>query len=234
MPGILWMASYPKSGNTWLRAVPGTDLKDPCAPRPTAELPQCLVGDGIAAPVEQVAGRPVGDMTAEEIQVLRPKVHEMFAYSNSDTVFVKTHNAISVLDNIPTISPDATSGAVYVVRNPLDVAVSYAHHYGISYDRAIDAMASEDNMLPPHGNQIHQYPGSWRTHVRRWTTAPGAAKSRRQQWLRVHLCPSSPPRGAGCARAVPDSAISRAKRTCAPNMSSCVSSAVVNAAAPTW
>ena len=173
VPGILWMASYPKSGNTWLRAFLANYLKNPCAPMPIDELPQFVFGDGLAAPFEQIAGRPIDDMTVEEIQALRPKVHEMFAWSSSDTVFVKTHNAISVLDNIPTITPEATSGAVYVIRNPLDVAVSYAHHYGISYDRAIAAMASEENVAPAHGNQVHQYLGSWSTHVRSWTLAPG-------------------------------------------------------------
>ncbi len=173
MPGILWMASYPKSGNTWLRAFLANYLKNPCAPMPIDELPQFILGDGIAAPFKKVAGRPVDDMTLKEIQALRPKVHEMFAWSSSDTVFVKTHNAISVLDGIPTITPEATAGAIYIIRNPLDVAVSYAHHYGISYDRAINAMASEETVVPPHGNQVHQYLGSWSTHVRSWILAPG-------------------------------------------------------------
>ena len=173
MPGILWMASYPKSGNTWLRAFIANYLKNPAEPMPIDDLPQFILGDGIAAPFEQVAGGPVDAMTAEEIQALRPKVHEMFAQSSPDTVFVKTHNAISVLDNIPTITPDATAGAIYVVRNPLDVAVSYAHHYGISYDRAIAAMDSEETTSPPHGNQVYQYLGSWSTHVRSWTQAEG-------------------------------------------------------------
>ncbi len=173
MPGILWMASYPKSGNTWLRAFIANYLKNPCQPMPIDDLPQFILGDGIAAPFEKIAGRPIDDMTIEEIQALRPKVHEMFAWASSDTVFVKTHNAVSELDGIPTITPEATAGAIYVIRNPLDVAVSYAHHYGISYDRAVQAMASEETVVPPHGNQVHQYLGSWSTHVRSWIQAPG-------------------------------------------------------------
>ena len=173
MPGILWMASYPKSGNTWLRAFIANYLKNPSEPMPIDELPQFILGDGVKQPFEKVAGGSVDDMSLEEIQALRPKVHEMFAWSSSDTVFVKTHNAISVLDGIPTITPDATAGAIYVIRNPLDVAVSYAHHYGISYDRAINAMASDESVVPPHGNQVHQYLGSWSTHVRSWAQAQG-------------------------------------------------------------
>ena len=173
MPGILWMASYPKSGNTWLRAFLANYLKNSSAPMPIDDLRHFILGDGLAGPFEKVAGRPVDEMTAEEIQALRPKVHEMFAYSSSETVFVKTHNAISILDGIPTITPEFTSGAIYIVRNPLDVAVSYAHHYGIDYDSAIDAMGSDELVAPPHGNQVHQYLGSWSTNVRSWTTAPG-------------------------------------------------------------
>ena len=173
MPGILWMASYPKSGNTWLRAFIANYLKNPSEPMPIDELPRFILGDGLKQPFEKVAGGSVDDMSLEEIQALRPKVHEMFAWSSSDTVFVKTHNAISVLDGIPTITPEATAGAIYVIRNPLDVAVSYAHHYGISYDHAINAMASDESVVQPHGNQVHQYLGSWSAHVQSWAKAQG-------------------------------------------------------------
>lgn len=173
MPGILWLASYPKSGNTWLRAFLANYIKNPHAPIPIDDLVNFNFSDGIAGHFEKVAGRPVDTMTFGEIQALRPKVHEMFAWSNSDTVFVKTHNAVTTHHGIPTITPEFTAGAIYVIRNPLDVAVSYAHHYGDSHDNTINAMAADDRIMLPHLNQIHQMFGSWSSHVRSWTRAPG-------------------------------------------------------------
>ena len=173
MPGICWLASYPKSGNTWLRAFLANYLRNPARPIPINDLPDFIKGDGMAWPYEKVAGRPVADMSVEEIQQLRLKVHMMFATSSSDTVFVKTHNTISLLDDVPTINPDATAGAVYIIRNPLDVTVSYANQYGVSYDRAIEILDSEDTLIPTHGHLVYQYTSSWRNHVLNWTNAPG-------------------------------------------------------------
>lgn len=178
MPGICWLASYPKSGNTWFRAFLANYMSNPAAPIPINDLPNFIKGDGTAWPYEKLAGGPVGDMSVEEIQQLRLKVHMMFATSSSDTVFVKTHNAIALLDDVPTISPEATAGAIYIIRNPLDVAVSYAHQYGVDYDRTAEIFRSEYSLLPNHGHLVVQFLGSWSGHVRSWLDAPG---------LKLHL-----------------------------------------------
>ena len=112
-------------------------------------------------------------MSIEEIQQLRLKVHMMFATSSSETVFVKTHNAIALLDDVPTINPEATAGAIYIVRNPLDVVVSYANQYDVSHDRAIKSFGSEGTIVPNHGPLVVQYLGNWSDHVRSWLDAPG-------------------------------------------------------------
>ena len=173
MPGILWLASYPKSGNTWLRAFLANYLQNSRAPVPIDALPEYIFSDSGAPHFAKAAGRPVDHMSFEEIQALRPKVQEMFALSSSDTAFVKTHGALSIHHDIPTITPEFTAGAIYVIRNPLDVAVSYAHHYGTSYDHTVDAMAAEDRVRLPEGDHVHVYLGSWSSHVRSWTLAPG-------------------------------------------------------------
>ncbi len=173
MPGIIWLASYPKSGNTWVRAFLGNLLLDPAQPLPINQLSDFMLGDGYLIHYEQFSGRKAEELTEQDIWELRPKIHEWFAHSRKDNVIVKTHNAVVKIDGRPLITPSATAGAVYVVRNPLDVAVSFAHHYQVTCERAVELMCDRDYVLPPSGGQILQYLSSWSDHLRSWMRAPG-------------------------------------------------------------
>ena len=72
MPGILWLASYPKSGNTWLRAYLANLFRNPPRPIPINELPNHAFGDNFLVHYEQFSGRKADDLTAEQIRNLRP------------------------------------------------------------------------------------------------------------------------------------------------------------------
>ena len=174
MPGVLWLASYPKSGNTWVRAFIANYLADGDSPVPINDLPEFVRGDGQKHYYEDILGFPIEDpLSVKETQELRLKVHEKFAWESENTTVVKTHNAIAFLDDLPTINPEATEGAIYVIRNPLDVVLSYAHHYGKTYDQAIESLGSEENFLGGTERQVIQYLDSWSGHVLSWTQAPG-------------------------------------------------------------
>ena len=173
MPGVVWLASYPKSGNTWLRAFLANYLNNARAPVSINQLPNFTFGDNFLIYYEKYSGKPAASLDQEALEQLRPKVHEWFAYARPDNAFVKTHSAVLKVAGRPLITPSATAGAIYVVRNPLDVAVSFAHHYQVSYERAVEGMADERYSLPRTDEQLEQVLSSWSRHVRSWTTAPG-------------------------------------------------------------
>ena len=172
MPGILWLASYPKSGNTWLRGYLANLFRNPARPIPINELPNYAFGDNFLVHYAQFSGKKAEDLSAEDIKRLRPQVHEWLAYSRSDTVMVKTHNACILADGVPLITPAATAGAVYVIRNPLDVVSSFGNHYQIELDRAIELMGMERSIMPPVPGQLEQVLLDWSSHVRSWIEAP--------------------------------------------------------------
>ncbi len=171
--GIIWLASYPKSGNTWLRAFLANYMHDPEAPLPINELVGYSLGDGFLIHYERMTGRKAEDMTLEEIHRLRPKMHEWMAASKGQMVYVKTHNLIAQAEGTPLITSSATVGAIYVLRNPLDVAVSYAHHYRHDPDEAVESLCRENHMVAGGPRVLPQYLGSWSQHVLSWVDAPG-------------------------------------------------------------
>ncbi|MDP6705443.1 MAG: sulfotransferase domain-containing protein [Alphaproteobacteria bacterium] len=175
MAGILWLASYPKSGNTWLRIFLANLFADARKAFDINALGRHVYGEMSADLYERVAGRLVAGMTDEELHRLRPKVHRLLAGLRPETVFVKTHNAIAVQDGVATVTPEVTAGAIYIVRNPLDVVVSYADHYGLTLDQAVEAIASPENRVVTSEKAVFQHLGDWSGHVRSWTEAPGLA-----------------------------------------------------------
>ena len=167
--GIVWLASYPKSGNTWVRAFLANYLADQADPVPINALAPYCYNDRAAVLYERVSGRSFQQLSDRDLNSLRPRVHVALAQQESGAVFVKTHNAIVEIEGVPTVHPASTLGAVYVLRNPLDVAVSYAHHYGLSYAAAIDNMARSAAQVARQDRAAPQLLGSWSDHVGSWT-----------------------------------------------------------------
>ena len=172
-PGIIWLASYPKSGNTWVRAFLANYMLDREEPVPIDELVGYSIGDGFVIHYERMTGRKVEEMTEAELHALRPKMHAWLAQSRGQDIFVKTHNLLSQVGGTPLITPAVTAGAVYILRNPLDVAVSYADHYRVELGTAVAALCEANHVVPGTPRALPQYLGSWSQHVRSWVDAPG-------------------------------------------------------------
>jgi len=173
--GILWLASYPKSGNTWLRAFLANYLDNAARPVSINRLPELSFSDSRARYFEQVAGRPVGSLSWQEINQLRPKVHRLLANARPGVVPVKTHAAVGVVEGVPTITAGVTTRAIYIVRNPLDVCVSFAHHYGLSVDNAVKAIGFPGLKTQPRADQVPQVLSDWSRHVTGWVNLAGVA-----------------------------------------------------------
>jgi hypothetical protein len=120
-------------------------------------------------PFEQVLGRPIGEASHFDIARARPEVQRRLANSRKAPFFVKTHLCVGSDHHHPTINLNATLAAVYVVRNPLDVAVSYAHHSNVSIDGTIMTMAAPGLRTKGSERNVYEVLGSWSQHVASWT-----------------------------------------------------------------
>jgi hypothetical protein len=168
MGNLLWLASYPKSGNTWIRAFLANLVANRPAPLPLGELPAYCDDDARAELYSLASGRSSTALSIEEICALRPSVHAQLAAAASGTLFVKTHNYWGGFEGFPLHNAQVTAGGIHVVRNPLDVAVSMTHHFGLSVDEAIAFMANEGTATENEGRWVTQLLGSWSSHVGSW------------------------------------------------------------------
>ena len=136
---IIWLASYPKSGNTWLRIFLYNLLKK------TEDLPNLAslneTGYSIASRsrFEKLIGIDSGNLYVEELENYMPKVLKIQSKLLEKQEFVKTHCCFSQNKKGEWLFPEEVSfRAVYLIRNPLDVCISYSHHCGIEdYDLSL-------------------------------------------------------------------------------------------------
>jgi aryl sulfotransferase len=66
---------------------------------------------------------------------------------------------------------------VYILRNPLDMAASCAHHFGVNIEKAVDNLCNPDfaisRSLGGLADQLAQKLHSWSGHVQSWLDESG-------------------------------------------------------------
>ncbi|MET4697346.1 hypothetical protein ABIE65_000357 [Constrictibacter sp. MBR-5] len=174
---LFWLASYPKSGNTWLRAF----ISNLTGERDVPASINDLGAGGLASSrgwLDDVLGFDTADLDRGEIARLRPAVYGFASERRRSFGYHKVHDACHRVDGRQwVVNAGATAGALYLIRNPLDVAISYANHGDCSIDEAIAMMEDPEHRLARDDgeqlkSQVEQRLLTWSDHVRSWVDNP--------------------------------------------------------------
>jgi len=175
MPKVIWLASYRKSGNTWVRlflaalekgCLDRLDMRETAAIASSRALLQSWLCLGTA------------DLSFDEIRELRPLAYRALAEApGSGPFLLKVHEAFARTPSGAWLfPPEASAGCVHIVRDPRDVCLSLAAHNQVPVDRAIAIMAEPDRIVCGARlrgeSQVPQREGSWSTHGASWLDAP--------------------------------------------------------------
>ena len=186
MSKIIWLASYPKSGNTWMRAFLHNLLRDPSEAYDINKITDFSTSDSAMDWYSAQTKQPWREWRAIDLARMRRGAQLAICAWRRDDTFVKTHNASVVFMGYPLIYQDLTAGAIYIVRNPLDVCISLSHHYGCDIDTAADVMADDTTGSRANDKLVQEIHKSWSTHVDSWTSQqrPGLAVLRYEDMLK--------------------------------------------------
>tara|TARA_A100001035_G_scaffold258815_1_gene235794 strand:+ start:98 stop:937 length:840 start_codon:yes stop_codon:yes gene_type:complete len=161
---IVWLASYPKSGNTLLRSI----------------LSSYFFSNGGEFKFEnlyQISQFPLlKHFTSIDVDINEDKAifknsinaQNFINKEKGKVKFFKTHSSFSKIDDYNFTDMQNTLGVIYIVRDPRNVVNSLAHHYNFSVDEAIQTMIDEKKFMSRTDKNAEVFAGSWNFNYNSW------------------------------------------------------------------
>ncbi len=173
----IWLASYPKSGNTWLRLALWSLLAGGGAPALTdiAEFGNVVTARRLFDEALEVES---GHLTNAETELLRPVLHDVLFAPDRPAELVKVHDAwFRTAAGRPVFDAKHSRAAIYILRDPRDVAISWARFSNQPIDWAIAYLANPRASLTPDHRRLNgtvpEFLGDWSGHVTSWIDESG-------------------------------------------------------------
>lgn len=198
----VWLASYPKSGNTWFRIFLANLLHPEQRPLDLNDLPLQTPLASSRPHFDRALGVPSALLTPVEIARLRPdgdralcRNGERSRSADEPPLLRKVHDAYTWLpDGRPLLGRPPLFSAIYILRDPWDVAVSAANHFNCGLDHSAARLLDSHAAFAAGGrrllDQLPQRLLSWQGHALSWLNAPLPLYLMRYEAMKVDPLPT--------------------------------------------
>ena len=168
---IIWLASYPKSGNTLLRSMISAYFFTTDGSFNFKNL------NYINQFPDFKLFENYGINTSDQMEIVKNYINVQRLINTKDKNsirFIKTHSGLRDINGYPFTDLNNSLGVIYIVRDPRSVARSYANHNQISLERASDRMLEDKATLGGLKNPINEadkiltHMGSWSSNYESW------------------------------------------------------------------
>tara|TARA_Y100001970_G_scaffold245132_1_gene311911 strand:+ start:400 stop:1245 length:846 start_codon:yes stop_codon:yes gene_type:complete len=164
---IIWLASYPKSGNTWLRSLLASYYFSDDGTFEFDLLKKIDAYPSVAY------FKKYKDNFSNPVSTSRYWISEQENINKDNKLrFFKTHNAMVKINGNSFTNENNTLAAIHIVRDPRNVITSIANHFLISQEEAFDFLMTENKGIIQKIN--NRYLGfnalcSWKFHEKSWS-----------------------------------------------------------------
>ena len=165
---IIWIASYPKSGNTLLRSLiyslffSNDGFLDLSKLSVIPNYNQFRFFEGLISKDERFDIKKI----SENWNASQSRIN-----SSNKLKLLKTHNANCKINGNPFTTEKNTAGVILVVRDPRDVVLSASNHFSLSNKKVCEILLDENARLLPRENLEHEIVtilGSWVDNFKYW------------------------------------------------------------------
>jgi Sulfotransferase domain. len=124
----------------------------------------------ITSSFEDLMGLDTLDLTPNELDLYLPTYYSIVSSQKPTIVYKKVHNAYYINSaGSPIFPTEISKCALYFIRNPLDVAVSYSNHTSLPIDEIVQLLLNEDCRIGgKYSIHLLQRLYSWVGHVESW------------------------------------------------------------------
>ena len=161
---IIWIASYPKSGNTYLRSFISSYFFSKKGKFDFNLLLNVLQFPSIKFTKKNLNSK----LEASQNWIYNQKQF----FSGENIHFIKTHNTLDQYEGNNFTSKNLSLGAIYIVRDPRNLITSMTHHYSLNYDEAYKILIDQNASLLEKSleNDFSNFTflGSWSNHYKSW------------------------------------------------------------------